>query len=83
MKIFGPSNLSRISLCIATASAFGIMREEAIAIAEAQIAGVAGQFDGLCESAGMDRTTRLLLRRRAVLNPDIFAGAYEWLNPDW
>jgi len=84
MKVCGQSNLSRIDLCLDAAGAFGLAKEEALAIVEGQIGAIVGRFDALCDEADMDATTRLLLRRRAVLNPDIFAGGYEGLDPvDW
>ena len=81
MKVFGQSNLSRISLCLQAASGFGLDQDEARAILKAQIENIVAEFDPLCEEVAMDQTTRRLLRRRAVLNPDIFADGYEGLNP--
>lgn len=80
MKITQQSNLSRIHLCLGTAKEFGLSEEEARAIVEAQILGITENFDGLCEEIGMTPTTVSQLRRRAVLNPDIFSGCGE-LNP--
>lgn len=80
MKITQRSNLSRIRLCLDTAPEFGLSEEVARSIVEAQVRGIAEIFDGLCEEIGMTPTTRSQLRRRAVLNPDVFAGCEE-LNP--
>jgi serine/threonine-protein kinase HipA len=80
MKITQRSNLSRIRLCFDTAPEFGLSEEEARSIVEAQVRGIAEEFDGLCEEIGMSPTTRSQLRRRAVLNPDVFSGCEE-LNP--
>jgi serine/threonine-protein kinase HipA len=74
MKITRSSNLSRIQLCLDAATEFGLSGEEARKIAERQIRGVVEHFDGLCDEAGMTRTARNQLRRRSVLNPDIFSG---------
>ena len=83
MKITQRSNLSRIRLCLETAPEFGLSEDEARSIVEAQVRGIAENFDGLCEEIGMAQTTRSQLRRRAVLNPDVFSGCEE-LNPkDW
>jgi len=83
MKITPRSNLSRIRLCLDTAPEFGLSEDEARSIVEAQVRGIAEEFDGLCEEIGMSPTTRSQLRRRAVLNPDVFSGCEE-LNPkDW
>ena len=83
MKITQKSNLSRIQLCLDSAMEFGLSKEEALAIVETQVSGIVEHFDGLCEEVGMTRTTQNQLRRRAVLNPDIFSGC-EDLNPkDW
>ena len=50
---------------------------------ETQIRGIVEHFDQLCEEVEMTQSMRERLRRRAVLNPDIFAGC-EDLNPkDW
>jgi serine/threonine-protein kinase HipA len=80
MKITPRSNLSRIRLCLDTAPEFGLSEDEARSIVEAQVRGIAENFDGLCEEIGMSPTTRSQLRRRAVLNPDVFSGCEE-LNP--
>ncbi len=80
MKITQRSNLSRIRLCLDTAPEFGLSEDEARSIVEAQVRGIAENFDGLCEKIAMPPTTRSQLRRRAVLNPDVFSGCEE-LNP--
>jgi serine/threonine-protein kinase HipA len=80
MKITQQSNLSRIHLCLDTATEFGLSEEEARAIVEAQVRGITENFDSLCEEIDMTPTTVSQLRRRAVLNPDIFAGCWE-MNP--
>ncbi|MCB1129915.1 MAG: HipA domain-containing protein, partial [Verrucomicrobiae bacterium] len=80
MKITPHSNLSRILLCLDAAPEFGLSEEEARFIAETQVRGITENFDNLCEEIGMAQTTRSQLRRRAVLNPDVFAGCEE-LNP--
>ena len=83
MKITQRSNLSRIRLCLDAAPEFGLAEEEARSIVEDQVGGIAENFDGLCEEIGMAPATRMQLRRRAVLNPDVFSGCEE-LNPkDW
>jgi hypothetical protein len=66
-------------LCLDAAKEFGLSEEEA-AIVEAQVRGIVENFGGLCEAVEMPQTTRAQLRRRAVLNPDIFSGC-EDLNP--
>ncbi len=80
MRITQQSNLSRIALCLNAAKEFGLSEEEARSIVEAQVRGIVEHFDGLCEEIGMTPTTRTQLRRRAVLNPDVFSGC-EDLNP--
>jgi serine/threonine-protein kinase HipA len=80
MKITQRSNLSRIRLCLDTAPEFGLSEEEARSIVETQIHGITENFDNLCEEIGMAQTTQSQLRRRAVLNPDVFSGCEE-LNP--
>ncbi len=83
MKITRQSNLSRIHLCLEAAMEFGLTNDEARFIVENQIRGVTEHFDGLCKEIEMAPTTRAQLRRRAVLNPDIFAGCMD-LNPkEW
>jgi serine/threonine-protein kinase HipA len=83
MKITRGSNLSRIQLCLDAATEFGLSKEEARALVEAQIRGVVEHFDGLCEEAGMTRAARNQLRRRSVLNPDIFSGCEVADPEDW
>lgn len=80
IKITRHSNLSRIQLCLEAATEFGLTRDEARSIVQNQIHGITGHFDGICEEIEMTPTTRAQLRRRAVLNPDIFSGCME-LNP--
>lgn len=80
MKITQRSNLSRIALCLNAATEFGLSEEQARSIVETQVRGVIENFDDLCEEIGMAQTTHSQLRRRAVLNPDIFSGCEE-LNP--
>lgn len=83
MKITPRSNLSRIRLCLDTAAEFGLTEEEARSIVETQIHGITEHFDKLCEDAGMAQTTRSQLRRRAVLNPDVFSGCEEFNPKGW
>lgn len=80
MKITRQSNLSRILLCLQAAEEFGLSEKEARAIVAAQVRGITENFDPLCEESEMTPITRSQLRRRAVLNPDIFSGC-EDLNP--
>ncbi|MFU8893687.1 MAG: HipA domain-containing protein [Luteolibacter sp.] len=80
MKITRRGNLSRILLCLDAAAEFGLSEEQARSIVEAQVREIADRFDGLCEEIRMGQTTHSQLRRRAVLNPDIFSGCEE-LNP--
>ncbi len=80
MKITQQSNLSRVRLCLDAAAEFGLSEEEAGMIVESQVSGIIENFDTLCEEIEMTPTTRAQLRRRAVLNPDIFSGC-ENLNP--
>ena len=81
MKLFGNSNLSRIESCVQAAGEFGLAEDEALAIIESLIGVVAGQFDDICTEIGMPLTTRNLLWGRAILNPDIFSGRFDFLNP--
>lgn len=84
MKISGQSNLSRIRLCLDAAADFGLSEQEARAIVERQIGGITEHFDNFCEEVELTPAMRERLRRRAVLNPDIFAGGCGDLNPtDW
>ena len=80
LRITPLSNLSRLRLCLDAATEFGLSAEEARSIVEAQVRGITEHFDGLCEQIGMTPTTHAQLRRRAVLNPDVFSGC-EDLNP--
>jgi serine/threonine-protein kinase HipA len=83
MKITQQSNLARILRCLDAATEFGLSEEEARVIVETQVRGIMEHFDHLCEEAGMTPGMRAQLRRRAVLNPDVFSGC-EDLNPkEW
>ena len=81
MKITRDSNLSRIRLCLDTVSEYGLSEEEGRAIVENQVRIISDHFDVLCEEVGMTESMRERMRRRAVLNPDVFAGSEE-LNPE-
>lgn len=83
MKITRDSNLSRIRLCLDTVAEFGLSEEEGRAIVERQVRDITEQFDALCGEAGMTEAMRERLRRRAVLNPDVFAGCEELDRGDW
>ncbi|MEX2580533.1 MAG: type II toxin-antitoxin system HipA family toxin [Verrucomicrobiales bacterium] len=83
MKITRESNLSRIRLCLDTASEFGLSEEEGRSIVDAQVRAITEHFDSLCEEVGMTKAMRERLRRRAVLNPDVFAGCEELDPEDW
>ena len=83
MKITQRSNLSRLRLCLDAAAGFGLSEEEARSIVSSQVGVILEHFDKLCKQAEMSPTMIGRLRRRAVLNPDIFSGCEE-LNPkDW
>tara|TARA_R110002096_G_scaffold169138_1_gene340659 strand:- start:1105 stop:2337 length:1233 start_codon:yes stop_codon:yes gene_type:complete len=80
MKITRDSNLSRIRLCLDAASDFGLSEEEGRSIVENQVRDITEHFGLLCDEARMTKAMRERLLRRAVLNPDIFAGC-EDLDP--
>jgi len=83
MKITRDSNLSRIRLCLDVAPEFGISEEEGRSIVERQVRSITENFDPLCKDAKMTRAMCERLRRRAVLNPDIFAGCEDLDPGDW
>ncbi|GAA5483589.1 type II toxin-antitoxin system HipA family toxin [Haloferula sargassicola] len=83
MKITRQSNLSRIRLCLDAATEFGLPEADARGIVETQIRGIIEHFDRLCEETAMGPAAHAQLRRRAVLNPDIFSECEELDPGDW
>jgi len=81
MKLTRHSNLSRLSLCVEAAGEFGLGRDEALAVITGQIEVIAAQTEQVCLDAGMRETTRQLLWRRAILNPDVFSNGLTHLDP--
>lgn len=81
MKLNDDNRLSRIESCVSVAGDFGLDEDEALEMVEGFIRSVVVHFDEICDEIEMASTTRNLLWRRAILNPDIFAGRFDFLNP--
>lgn len=72
MLIAGEDRMSRISSCLNAAGHFLLSREEAIAIAEHQLTCIIGQWDAVCDEAGLNKIDRAFLWGRQFLNPYAF-----------
>ena len=72
MLIVGDDRMSRISTCIDAAAQFLLSREQAIAIAEGQLATIIDRWDPVCKEAELPGTDRALLWGRQFLNPYAF-----------
>ncbi|MEO9230411.1 MAG: HipA domain-containing protein [Devosia sp.] len=75
MLIDGDKRMSKISVCLAAAPAFLLPADEAITIAKRQIEVILGQWQGVCDEAGLSDVDRALLWRRQFLNPFAFEDA--------
>ena len=69
MLISGNDNLSRLSTCLAAAHHFLLSHDEAMEIAQRQVAAIAEHWDAVCEEAAISNTDRALLATRQFLNP--------------
>ena len=74
MRIAGDRNDSRLALCLTAAPAFQLRADDAVAIIEAQIATIRGDWDAVCDEAGLNRIGRDSLWGRQFLNPYAFGG---------
>lgn len=81
MKLTRHSNLSRLNLCIEAAGEFGLGTDEALELIIGQIGVIAAQTEQICLDAAMPETTRQLLWRRSILNPDVFSNGLTYLDP--
>jgi len=81
MKLTRQSNLSRLGLCVEAAGEFGLGRDDALEIITGQIRVIAEQTEQISLDAGMPETTRRLLWRRSILNPDVFSDGFAFLDP--
>ncbi|MCW8060445.1 type II toxin-antitoxin system HipA family toxin [Agrobacterium tumefaciens] len=80
MLIDGEKRFSQLRLCLDAAPNFLLPREEATAIAAAQIAVIRDHWDAVCDEAGLSAVDRQLFWRRQFLNPFAFKGAPEVLT---
>jgi serine/threonine-protein kinase HipA len=69
MVIAGNDNLSRVSTCLAAAHHFLLSYDEALQIAQRQVAAIAEHWDAVCQEAAISKTDRRLLASRQFLNP--------------
>lgn len=74
MMIHGALRDSRLSLCLDAAEAFLLTREEADGIIDHQIGLITGQYDAVCEEAGLSMVDRDLMRGRQFLNSYALEG---------
>lgn len=74
MLISGDDRASQVASCLNAAHLFLISRKDAIALIEAQIQTIGGQWNAVCEAAQLTKTDRSLLWGRQFLNPYAFYG---------
>lgn len=72
MRINGPSQLSRISNCLAVADHFQLTSAQATAKVMHQISVIGQQWQAVCDEAELSEVDRNLLRGRQFLNPFAF-----------
>ena len=75
MLIDGDRRFSQIAVCLDAAPSFLLSREEATAIAMAQISTIKEQWQPVCDEATLSTVDRELFWRRQFLNPFAFEGA--------
>jgi serine/threonine-protein kinase HipA len=63
------SRLSRVESCVAAASTYLLSEHEARAIVDHQVSVVEGEWEDVCDAAGLGVADRERFRRQAVLHP--------------
>lgn len=74
MLIKGDDRMSGLSTCLAAAGDFLLTADEAIEIIKGQISTIAGEWDAICEIAGLSPTDKSLFAGRQFLNPYCVEG---------
>jgi serine/threonine-protein kinase HipA len=74
MLIKGENRMSGLSTCLAAAEDFLLNEDEAIEIIKGQISIIAGEWDAICEIAGLSPTDKSLFAGRQFLNPYCVEG---------
>lgn len=74
MLIKGDNRMSGLSTCLAAAEDFLIAEDEAIEIIKGQISIITGEWDAICEIAGLSPTDKSLFAGRQFLNPYCIEG---------
>jgi len=72
MRIADTDNLSRIATCLEVAHHFQLSEPDAVAIVEAQLKGIAANWQAVCEEAQLWQTDRNRFWGRQFLNPFAF-----------
>jgi len=80
MLIDGDRRFSQIAVCLDAAPSFLLSRDEATAIAAAQISTIKEQWQAVCDEATLSVVDRELFWRRQFLNPFAFDGVPETLS---
>lgn len=75
MLIVEGDRMSRIMSAVDAAPLFQLSRNQALAIARAQIEVIRGRYGQVCAEAGLNEVDRALLWRRQFLNPFAFDGS--------
>ncbi|TGD61141.1 type II toxin-antitoxin system HipA family toxin [Tabrizicola sp. WMC-M-20] len=75
MAVNGTDRRALISSALDGAGAFGLRRDDAIAIARRQIEMIRARFRSEAAAAGLDTAAQEKLANRAFLNPYVFEGA--------
>ncbi len=74
MLIKGENRMSGLSTCLAAVEGFLLTEDEAIEIIKGQISTIAGEWDAICEIAGLSPTDKNLFAGRQFLNPYCVEG---------
>ncbi|ARP67208.1 MULTISPECIES: type II toxin-antitoxin system HipA family toxin [Mesorhizobium] len=80
MLILGNNRSSQVAVCLQAHAVFQLSKEDATAIAAAQITTIRDQWDRVCEEANLSVIDRQLFWRRQILNPFALEGAPESLR---
>lgn len=72
MKIHGDNNLSKLKVCLASASSYKLNTKQAQEIIDHQLEAIKTNWDGVCDEAKLPELERNMLRERQFMNPFAF-----------
>jgi len=72
MKIHGDNNMSRLKVCIASASSYKLNATQAQEIIDHQLESIKANWDAVCDEAKLPELERRMLWERQFMNPFAF-----------